>query len=601
MLDSLKKLFALFPRRDHAKLGILFGMMLVASILELLGIGMIPLFVVAVSNPDSLLQYPVVGDLLLSAGITTAEQLAVYGAIVLLGVYLVKNLYLGFFTYIKKKFTANRAVALENRIFEAYMTSPYTFYISRNSAELLRNVVSETNKAVNGILLPFMELTLNVIMSIVILGTLLALEPMITMVTMIILGSAGGFFLTRTRTKIRQYGRDSRKAHKKKNQSVLQGLGGLKATRILNRERHFLNTYKSWASVSKDAAIYSHVVKTIPKFITETLAVTGILLIALLLIWEGRSVAAIIPLLALFGAATLRLLPAFNKAVAEITAIQFNAPAVEAIYEDLTMLESEYGDMRTEILRKTTTTLALDTVVSIINIRYHYPGQKEWAVDDVSLDIQRGSAVAIVGHSGAGKTTMVDLILGLLEPDEGAICVDGVNIARNRRGWQRNLGYIPQQIYLLDDTIRANIAFGLPDDLIDEDQLTEAIEAAQLGELIKMLPDGRDTRVGERGVRLSGGQQQRVGIARALYGNPQVLVMDEATSALDNVTEKYVTEAIDRLRGDRTIIMIAHRLTTVENCDAIYLMKDGKVIAQGTYEELISESREFRRMSLLEV
>jgi ATP-binding cassette, subfamily B, bacterial PglK len=600
MFDSFKKMFRLFSRRDHAKLAGLFIMMFVASFLEVLGIGMIPLFVVAVSNPESLLQYPILGNLLLQTGITTAEQLVVYGAAVLLAVYVFKNLYLGIFTYLKKKFTANRGVHLENRLFEAYMASPYTFYISRNSAELLRNVTSETNKVINGVMLPFMELTLNTIMLTVILGTLLILEPLVTLVTMVTLGGAGGIFLRYTRHKVQAHGLEDRRSRKLKNKSVLQGLGGLKVTRILNRERHFLESYRESAERSKNANIYSHVVSTIPKFITETLAVVAILLIALLLLWEDRPVAAIVPIVALFGAATLRLLPAFNKAISEITAIQFNAPSVDAVYTDLNLLDNLDRGARHQILADTSGRLVLSESITIRDLSFSYPGQREDAVDRVSLDIPHGSAVALVGHSGAGKTTMVDLILGLLAPTAGEICVDGVNIETNIRGWQRNLGYIPQHIYLLDDTIARNIAFGIPEDEVDEARLEMAIEAAQLGELIRTLPAGRNTTVGERGVRLSGGQQQRIGIARALYGNPQVLIMDEATSALDNVTEKYVIGAVERLRGDRTIIMIAHRLTTVANCDTIYLMKDGAIVAQGSYEDLMLGSPDFRRMSLVE-
>ncbi|MCC5914798.1 MAG: ABC transporter ATP-binding protein [Balneolaceae bacterium] len=600
MLDSLKKIYRLFPRKDRVKLGILFFMMLVAAGLEVLGIGMIPIFVIAVSDPENLMQYPVLGDLLLAADITTAEELVVWGAILLIAVYVVKNVYLSFFIYLKKKFITNRGVALENRLFKAYMASPYTFYISRNSAELLRNVTSETKKVVEGTMLPFMEVALNIVMFVVILGALLVIEPLITVVTIFFLGIAGGLFLKYTRVKSREYGRDDRRARKQKNKSVLQGLGGLKATRVLNREQLFLNEYAHWAERSKIANIYKYVVKMVPKFMIETLAVTGILIIALILVWEGRAIAAIIPILALFGAATVRLMPVFNQVISQTTTIQYNAPSVDAVYDDMVYLEKEYVNVRKEILSKKVEKLELKSAITLDGVSYSYPGQDGFAVNDVSLDIEQGSAVAFVGESGAGKTSIADIILGLLEPQKGRILADGIDIESNIRGWQQNIGYIPQQIFLLDDSVRRNIAFGIPDELIDDNKVLKAVEAAQLGELLERLPKGINTRVGERGVLLSGGQQQRIGIARALYDNPQVLIMDEATSALDNITEKYVIEAIEKLRGNRTIIMIAHRLTTVEKCDTICLMKGGQIVEKGRFEELLKNSYEFRKMSLID-
>lgn len=599
MIESLKKIYSLFPGKDRFKLMVLFGMMMFASVLEVLGIGIIPMFVVAVAKPENILQYPVVGDWLSSAGIDTSEELVVYGAILLIAVYIFKNVYLGYFLYIKKRFVSNRGVYLEKRIFKAYMTSPYTFYISRNSAELLRNVTSETKNIVDGTLMPFMELALNATMFVFILGSLLYFEPLITLVAIVLLGGGGGVFLRYTRAKTDQYGQEARQARKLKNKAVLQGLGGFKDARVLNREALFMKEYEKQAEISKVANIYKYVVSNISKPIIETLAVIGILLIALIMVWEGRAVTAIIPVLALFGAATVRLMPVFNLVITQVTSIRYNAFAVYAIYDDLMLLEGEHKEFRNEVLSKPKR-VTLDQSVSLKSITYQYPDSDEQAVDDVSITIPKGSAVAFVGHSGAGKTTLADIILGLLEPQNGTIEVDGVDVFENIRGWQQNIGYIPQSIYLLDETIRSNIALGIPDDEIDDKKLWNAIKAAQLEELIDRLPLRELTVVGERGIRLSGGQQQRIGIARALYNNPQVLIMDEATSALDNITEKFVIEAIEQLRGDRTIIMIAHRLTTVENCDAIYLMKDGRVVEQGTYSELIEGSKEFREMSLMD-
>ncbi|MCC5943264.1 MAG: ATP-binding cassette domain-containing protein, partial [Balneolaceae bacterium] len=271
----------------------------------------------------------------------------------------------------------------------------------------------------------------------------------------------------------------------------------------------------------------------------------------------------------------------------------------DAIFKDLELLEGKYIEFRKKILSEAKK-LKFEDEIELKNVSYSYPDSNEQAIKDISLTIPKGSAVAFVGPSGAGKTTLVDVILGLLTPLSGSINADGVDINENIRGWMKNIGYVQQSNYLMDARIFRNIAFGVPDEEIDKHKMYTAIGAAQLEELIERLPLGLRTRTGERGTRLSGGQQQRIAIARALYNNPQILIMDEATSALDNITEKYVTEAIERLRGDRTIIMIAHRLTTVKNCDTIYMLNEGKIVAEGTYDELLENSDEFRRMSLVD-
>lgn len=599
MLDSLKKIYSLFPRKDRFKLWILFGMMLVASIFEVLGIGMIPAFVIAVAEPDAILQMPVVGDWLKTIGITTARELVIYGALLLILIYIMKNSYLIYFHYIKQKFVSNRGVYLQDRIFRAYMTSPYTFYLSRNSAELLRNVTAEVGKIINGTLMPFMEITLQATMFVFIMGTLLYMEPLITVVTMVLLGGGGYVFLRFTQKKTRQYGKDDREARKRMNKTVLQGLGGFKDARVLNREKMFLMEYTRNAEISKHANVYQSVIKKLPRPIIETLMVIGILAITLIMVLEGRSFSTIIPILTLFGAAAVKLMPVLNNSIGQITTIRYSAYSVYAVYDDLKLLEGTFSQFRQKVLASTEK-LPLEEQIELKSVTYNYPESEEHAVRDISLTIPRGNAIAFVGPSGAGKTTLVDIILGLLVPQKGTIEVDGKDIYDDIRGWMKNIGYIPQSIYLLDDSIRRNIAFGIPEGEVDEEKLRNAIRAAQLDELIERLPKREHTIVGERGVRLSGGQQQRIGIARALYDNPQVLIMDEATSALDNITEKYVIEAIEKLRGDRTIIMIAHRLTTVRNCDTIYMLDESRLVGQGTYDELLETNAEFRRMSLVD-
>lgn len=597
MIDSLKKIYQLFPRKMQLKFGILLVMMFFASIFELVGIGMIPAFVVAIAQPERIFAIPHIGQFLIGAGIDNSGALAYAGAAVLISVYVIKNIYLTGYNYIKEKFVQRQKIYLSNRIFKAYMTAPYTFYISKNSAELLRNVNGEVGKIITGTIIPFLDVTLHLVMFTFIIVSLFIMEPLITIIVIVMMGGGGFLFLRTTQKRTFDSGKVSREARGDMNRMVLQGLGGFKDARVLNRETLFLKQYDRFAKTNMDASIYQSVVKSLPKPIIETLMVLGILTITLIMVSEGRSFEEIIPVLTLFGVAAVKLMPVFNGVIKDITTIRYSAPSVYAIYDDLDLLENKYKIFRDQILSKAKK-VDLQHEIELDNISYKYPGSDEYAVKDIHIKIPKGCAVAFVGASGAGKTTLVDIILGLLTPHTGTIRADGKDIYDNIRGWMKNIGYIQQSNYLFDERIFRNIAFGIPDDEVDDEKLDSALNAAQLNDLIKRLPRGLRTKVGERGVRLSGGQRQRITIARALYNNPQVLVMDEATSALDNITERYVIEAIERLRGDRTIIMIAHRLTTVQNCDIIYMMDEGRVISKGTYNELIESSDEFRKMSL---
>ncbi len=599
MIDSLKKVFELLPKSDKHKFIILFFAMVLASFIELLGVGIIPAFIITIADSDLVFNMPFIGDLLIVAGIDTSEALVTISAILLIFIYLLKNIYLVGYNYIKMKFIKSREVKLQNRLFKAYLTAPYTYYIRQNSSFLLRNVTSEVNKIINGTLLPLIDIILKVMMSVFIIGSLLYLEPLITMITIIVMVGGGYLFLKQTREKITKAGYTDRRARARKNKVVLQGLGAFKDTRVLRREKSFLDQYDKHANESINANIFSSFVKSLPNPIIEMLLIIGILSITLIMVWEGRPFSVIIPLLTLFGVAGIKLMPVFSTIIKESTQLRYNAASVNVVYEDLKILENKFEDFRNELLDDVKR-LELKHQISLDNITFNYPNSDQEAVRNVSIDIPKGHAVAFVGPSGAGKTTIVDIILGLLEPTSGTIKVDNIDIQSNIKGWMLNLGYIPQSIYLMDTSMKRNVAFGIPEEQIDYYKLNEALEAAQLLDLVEKLPKRLDTRIGERGIRLSGGQQQRVGIARALYNNPQVLIMDEATSALDNITEKVVINAIERLRGDRTVIMIAHRLTTVQNCDMIYLMDEGEIIDSGTYEELLLKSPKFREMSLVD-
>ncbi|MEX0778260.1 MAG: ABC transporter ATP-binding protein [Balneolales bacterium] len=596
MIESIKKFFSLFTVRDKWKGVILLILIVIGAALEVVGVGAIPVFVAVVADPEQVMQYNFVASTLNNLGVTTSDQLLVWGAICLILVYLGKNTYMSFLYYGKAKFVKNRQVNLSTRLFSAYMSAPYTFHLQRNTAELLRNVNSEVQMTMD-ILLSGLQLIMQSVMIFSIFILLIVVEPLISAVTLGVLGFASILFLKIIKRKVKAYGLEQQGHRSTMIKAINQGLGGIKDARILRREPFFLKKFKTSAVRHAIAARYISVANQLPKPFIETVAVCGMLLIALILVLQGRPVQTVIPVLTLFAVSVVRLMPAFRDVVASYTKIQFNIFAIDPVYDDLKELE----DLSTEIYLNGnghSKPLRLKNKIKIENLHYKYPNSESQALKGIDIDIPKGQSIAFVGASGAGKTTIVDCLLGLLPPTKGSVKVDGQDIRTNMRVWQTNIGYIPQYIYLSDDTIKNNIAFGLEEKEIDEEKLIKATKAAQLEELIGNLPKRFESVIGERGIMLSGGQRQRIGIARAFYHNPEVLVMDEATSALDNVTEKFIIQALEQLRGDRTMITIAHRLTTVKNCDKLYFMKEGRIEASGTHDELLVNNSDFKMMAV---
>jgi len=463
-------------------------------------------------------------------------------------------------------------------------------------------VNGETRQIITGVINLALIVILNAMMTLGILVLLISTTPWSGLVAIGVVGGGGMLFLRLVREKMRSYGEKARTERKNSIQAIQQGLGGLQDARILGVENFLIQ--KFLASISRFARYerFRGFVRNMSTPLLEFIAVAGLMIVVLSMVFIGVGLRDMVPMLGLFGAAIVRLRSSIGAIAANASQLGYNLPSVDAVVDDLLLLKTKH-------IRKVHVPeinynragndqiLPMNHEIFINNMTYVYPGNDTPALKDINLRIQKGESVGLVGATGSGKTTLVNVLLGLLKPQEGKILADGVDIYSDIRLWQNNLGYIPQSIFLLDDTIRNNIAFGLPEDEIDEDRLWRAIKSAQLEPYILQLPEGVETFVGERGVRMSGGQRQRIGLARAIYRNPDVLVMDEATSALDNETENKVMEALHTFSSNRTLIMIAHRLTTVKDCNRLFFLKDGSVEAEGSYEELKSLHRDFRRMA----
>ena len=596
MRTILRKLSYLLNAREKRNAAILFVLTWIGALLDVVGVGAIPAFVGVISMPERLLEFPLVRAAYDGLGMQSTDEMVMWAAGALIVIFLLKNLYLAFLAYITARYNSGRRLSISNRLFRAYLRSPYTFHLQRNTAELLRNTNSESGSVIGGVLSPLLTLAQETLTLAFVFVLLMLVEPIVTLAVFGVLGTITVVFYRATRAKIGEYARESQRHRKLSVQAVNQGLGGFKDARVLGREKFFLASYSESTSFQAEADRYKAVIGALPRLFLETIAVAGMLGVSALLVAQDRPLESIIPTLTLLGVAIVRLMPSFQRVAGNVNSLKWGEKALDVVHGDLVDLDEQHREARSR-LTLGASKISFEREIRFDALDYQYPGQSDHALRDVTLTIPKGASVGFVGPSGAGKTTIVDVLLGLLEPTAGRVLVDGDDVQDALRSWQRKIGYIPQSIYLTDDTIRGNVAFGMDDDEIEDAMVWAALDAAQLREMVEGLPEGLDTMVGERGVRLSGGQRQRIGIARALYHDPEVLVMDEATSALDNQTERQFVEALEQLQGSHTLIVIAHRLSTVRNCDTLFMLDRGGLVAQGSYDHLMATSEEFLRMA----
>ncbi|NHC43578.1 ABC transporter ATP-binding protein [Bacillus sp. MM2020_1] len=583
MKESIRKILMLFNKKEKRILIGLFLMMIIAALFETVGIGLVVPIVGLLTNPSIIQRQSALLYIYNLFNFQSSTSFIVFAVIGLLLVFILKNLYLLFYNHVQLKVILNQQVKLSRRLFKEYLTKPYIFHLQRNTANLLRNVNTEVTRVFGGIIISGFQLFTELLVTVFILILLLFTEPVATITASILLGGSVVLFFKVFNKKISELGKEQHKISALMIKWVNQGLGASKEVKVSGKEDYFINAYTVQSKISSNNNRYMGMLQQIPRLFIETVLVTIVLVTMLIIVFQGINTTHIVSTMALFAMAAFRLMPSINRVVSLITQIRYCQPALNILHDDLFLNKEEVLNENknsiNEPIFRLESNKSFINAIELKDVSFRYPNQKVYSLKDVSLTIPIGQSVAFIGESGAGKTTLVDIILGLFHPEKGEVLVDGKNIFEQKLLWQHNIGYIPQSIFLSDDTIRSNIAFGVEEELIDDTAVWIALEQAQLRDFVEALPDKLETKVGERGVRLSGGQRQRIGIARALYHNPEILFMDEATSALDNETEKEIMKAIDGLRGEKTLIIIAHRLSTIENCDLVYRLSNGRLVA----------------------
>lgn len=577
--SSLNRVWSLLTLEERRSAGLLFCLMVMAMVLETIGVGVVIPAMGILMQRDLGQAYPSIRPVLERLGNPSQEQLVIGGMLSLVAVYFVKTSFLALLAWRQTHFSFKIQTRLSECLFAAYLRQPYTFHLQRNSAQLIRNITGEVTMFAGSGIQPIMILLTESLVLVGLFVLLLVVEPIGALIVMTVLGIAGLGFHFITRRRIAHWGKARQRHDVLLHQHLQQGLGGVKDVKLLGRETEFLRQHSLHNGMSARMALFQSTLQQLPRLWLELLAVSGLAILVISMLMQNRPLEAILPTLGLFAAAAFRLMPSVNRLLGAVQALRFGLPVIETLHKELNLPIMQP--------QKINSVCTFNQTLELKDVNFAYQDAVHSALREISLLIKQGESIGFIGASGSGKSTLIDIILGLLKPGTGSVLSDNVNIEHDLRGWQNQIGYVSQTIFLTDDTLRRNVAFGLSDQEIDDNAVKHAISAAQLDEFVSELPAGIETIVGERGVRLSGGQRQRIGIARALYHDPAVLVLDEATSALDAATEHEVMLAVQSLHGHKTILIVAHRLSTVEYCDRLYRLSKGSIVEVGRPSEIL--------------
>ena len=598
-LDTWRKGWALLDARERRNAWITLAVVILGALSSALMVGSVLPFLMVLSDPGQIARVPALTWAYEVFGFTSdyafliAMGLACFAFIVLSSLIQVAK------TYAVARFALMRVHSISHRLMIAYLRQPYAFFLNRHTGEMSTRVLAETQEVVNGFLRPAAELIAATLSVIALVGLLLWVNPVVAAISFALLGGLYGVVYVLSRRALKQYGLVRAEANSDRYRIANEALGGIKDIKLLGREASYAARYAAPSYRMARALTSVQLISQIPQLTLQAVAFGGVILLCLILmdpqgLASGAALGGILPTLGLFAFAAQRLMPELSKLYSSIAKLQVGSAAVNIVHDDL-IDKAGSGSLPSAI----PSALGLNQRLELVDVSYRYPSAELAGLTGVTLDLKAGERIGIVGSTGAGKTTLADLVLGVLQPSKGLIVADGTPITEaNLRAWQQSVGYVPQDIFLTDASISENIALGEPPQEIDEARVRRAAEIAQIDTFIlEELPDGYATTIGERGVRLSGGQRQRIGIARALYHDADLIVFDEATSALDNLTEREVMTAIDALPGDKTVLMIAHRLSTVKHCDRIIVLDKGRVVDCDTWDRLMANSATFQSIA----
>ena len=591
-MQILKKLLFLLTSHEKKQAGLLLLMMLIMALLDMIGVASILPFI-AVLSDVSIIETNLILKKIFhfskNFGIQNNEQF-IFALGILVFIALITSLTFKALTnYMQMRFVLMRQYSIGKRLMQKYLYQPYSWFLGRNSADLGKSILSEVSEVVGTGIKPFLDLIAQIMVATSIILLLILLDPKLAIIVGFLFGSAYGLFYNIVRRYLNQLGEKRLESTFFRFKSISEAFGASKEVKVGGFEDIYIQKFSNAAEDTAKTQAIAGAINLLPRYFLEAIAFGGILLITLYMMKQSGSINSSLPIISLYVFAGYRLMPAVQQIYQSLAKLSFVGPSLDSLYKDIKSLKSITENQNQE-------SLPFNKTITLKNVNYNYPNTSRTALKNISLSIPIKSSIGLVGATGSGKTTTIDIILGLLQAQKGTLEIDGEIITyKNSRSWQKNIGYVPQHIYLADDTVAANIAFGVKTEDINIQSVEKASKIANLHDFVtEELPKQYETTVGERGVRLSGGQRQRIGIARALYHEPKVLVLDEATSALDNQTEKAVMDAINNLHKNITIIIIAHRLSTVKKCDKIFLLEKGKINNEGTFKELIEKNENFR-------
>lgn len=575
-----KKLNYIFDKKQRGQIVILAVLILIGGVVETLGVSMMIPAISVILNPEALYRqidkFPALRNIVDGLGLNSDLKMASALIILLIFLFIFKNLYLLFLVYKQNTFISRARNDMISRVMREFLNRPYEDYLGADIPTVFRITDSDIPKTFT-LMLSLLSLATEMVVSICLGIVLLFVNWQMTALILLVLVILTLIITKVLKPRLNTIGRKNQETQSRIAKWRLQAIYGLKDVKVLNRQDFFIRNYYEQGKIGADIDRNYIVMNNIPRLLIETVFISVVLIYVLLYLVSGGDATSLLPQITAFGMAAIRIMPSANRINTYLTQIAYNQYSLDYVYNNLTESMKTDKAMRAERAAIAGPALHLEKEIELKNITFGYPDSDVLIFKDANMTIKKGQSVGIMGPSGAGKSTIVDVLLGLLHVKSGDILCDGANIFSNYDSWLAQIGYIPQSIYLVDESIRENIAFGIDADQIDDDRIWQVMEEAQLADFVKSLPEGLDTKIGDRGVRLSGGQRQRIGIARALYHNPEILVFDEATSALDNETEAAVMEAINSFHGRKTMVIIAHRLNTIEKCDVIYEVKDEKI------------------------